>query len=118
MAKIKLKNIILYAYHGCMKEEREIGSDYIVNVVVDFDMSASSMSDTLSDTIDYVSLNKIIEKEMAVPANLLETVVERIISSIFKAHKTINSVSVEIDKINPPINGSLSSVSVKRKVNR
>ena len=34
MGKIYLKNIRLYAFHGCMDEEKKIGSDYIVNVVV------------------------------------------------------------------------------------
>ena len=32
MGKIYLKNIRLYAFHGCMDEEEKIGSDYVVNL--------------------------------------------------------------------------------------
>jgi hypothetical protein len=31
--RIYLKNIRLYAYHGCMDEEKKIGSDYVVNML-------------------------------------------------------------------------------------
>ena len=39
MGKIYLKNIRLYAFHGCMDEEEKIGSDYVVNLVVKTDLS-------------------------------------------------------------------------------
>ena len=41
MGKILLKNIPIYAYHGCMIEEEKIGSDYIVNLTVNADLSLS-----------------------------------------------------------------------------
>ena len=53
MGKILLKNIHIYAYHGCMIEEK-IGSDYIVNLTVNADLSLSSVTDKLEDTVDYV----------------------------------------------------------------
>ncbi|MHB1147537.1 MAG: dihydroneopterin aldolase, partial [Lutibacter sp.] len=34
MGIIKLKNIRVYAYHGCLLEEGKIGSDYRVDVSV------------------------------------------------------------------------------------
>ena len=64
MNKIKLKNIRIHTNHGCLKEEELIGSDYIVNLVVWTSLNASMLSDSLGDTIDYVSLNKIIKEEM------------------------------------------------------
>ena len=48
MGKIYLKNIRLYAFHGCMDEEEKIGSDYIVNVVVETDLDVSSKTDQSS----------------------------------------------------------------------
>ena len=44
MGKIFLKNIRLYAFHGCMDEEEKIGSDYVVNVVVKTNLDTSSQS--------------------------------------------------------------------------
>ena len=35
MGIIKVTNIRVYAYHGCLKEESVIGSDYSVDVTVE-----------------------------------------------------------------------------------
>ena len=84
MGRIYLKNIRLYAFHGCMDEEEKIGSDYVVNVFVDTDLSHSSLSDDLKDTVDYVALHAIVKKEMSIRAKLLEKVADRILKRILK----------------------------------
>ena len=83
MGKIYLKNIRLYAFHGCMDEEEKIGSDYVVNVIVDSDLNQSSISDDLKETVDYVSLHAIVKEEMFVRSMLLENVANRILKKIF-----------------------------------
>ncbi|MDA9572293.1 dihydroneopterin aldolase [Flavobacteriaceae bacterium] len=118
MGKIYLKNIQLYAYHGCMDEEKKIGSDYIVNVVVDTDLSQSSKSDELKDTVDYVSLNAIVKEEMSVRAKLLEKVADRILKRILREHKEVTVVKVKVAKRNPPIGGNVEEVAVKRELHR
>ena len=82
MDKIVLKNARCYSYHGCLKEESVIGSDYLVNLSVYADLNKSVSSDQLKDTVDYVLLNQIIKTEMAVPSKLLEQVADRIISCL------------------------------------
>jgi len=84
MGKIYLKNIRLYAFHGCMDEEEKIGSDYIVNVVVKTNLDKSSKSDQLKDTVDYVALHAIVKEEMEQRAKLLEHVADRILNRIIK----------------------------------
>ena len=34
-ATVKVENLKIYAFHGCMEEEKVIGSDYIVNIEAD-----------------------------------------------------------------------------------
>ena len=113
MGKIYLKNINLYAFHGCMDEEEKIGSDYVVNVVVDTDLGQSSNSDDLKDTVDYVSLHRIVKEEMFIRAMLLESVADRIIKRILKEHEDVTHVKVKVSKINPPIGGNVEEVAVK-----
>ena len=31
---VKVENLKIFAYHGCMDEEEIIGSDYVVNITV------------------------------------------------------------------------------------
>ena len=63
MGFIKVENIRVYAHHGCLPEETIIGSEYRVDLKVEADLSTSSMSDALEDTVDYVTLNAIVIKE-------------------------------------------------------
>ena len=84
MGIIKLENIRVTAYHGCLKEETAIGSDYKVDLKVKADLQKSTTSDKLEDTVDYVFLNKVVVEEMATPSALLEHVAKRILDRIFK----------------------------------
>ncbi len=112
MGKVKLENIKAYAHHGCLPQETDIGSDYLVNVSVKSDLSEASISDKLRDTVDYVHINKIVKQEMAIPSKLLEHVVKRIVDRIFSELPTVNKAKVSVSKINPPINGDVERVTV------
>ncbi|MDV7393545.1 dihydroneopterin aldolase, partial [Arthrospira platensis SPKY1] len=84
MGIIKLENIRIFAFHGCLVEESRIGSDYLVQLEVKTDMRKSAQTDDLADTVDYVHLNKIVTDEMGIRSKLLEHVGQRIIERIFK----------------------------------
>jgi len=112
MGIIKVENIRVYAYHGCLSEETTIGSDYRVDVSVEADLEKSSMTDALNDTVDYVTLNAIVVEEMCIPAKLLEAVAKRIIDRVFVGCPTVKFVSVSVSKINPPIGGDVEKVTI------
>ena len=99
-----------------MEEEGVVGGNYVVDVIVDFDISGAEKSNELKDTVDYVSVYNCVKKEMEKPSKLLETVLERTVSSIKKIHPNITSVDVKIEKTNPPIGGDVGSVAVRKKV--
>lgn len=118
MDEIVLENIKIYAFHGCMKEETRIGSDYIINLNVKADLQDAAISDRLEDTVNYVDLLKIVNEEMAISSKLLEHVAERIVSRILRTMKKVNNVQVKVAKQNPPINGNISAVTIIRKGSR
>lgn len=118
MGKIKLKNIKVFSYHGCLDEEGKIGSDYRINLIVNGDLSHSAKTDKLADTIDYVHLNKIVKEEMAIRSKLLETVAERILDRVLKELQLVQKVKVDVSKINPPIGGDVGMVTVSRSKSR
>ena len=113
MGIIKLKNIRTYSYHGCLIEEGKIGSDYTVNLEVKTDLRKSSITDNLSDTLDYVLLNRIVVEEMAIRSDLLEHVAHRIIMRIFEEVPEISRIIVAVSKINPPIGGDVEAVTIE-----
>ena len=118
MDKIYLKNIKIYAYHGCMEEEKKIGSDYLVNLVVQADLSLSCESDELKDTVDYVALLDIVKNQMKKRANLLENVADRVVNKIISKFPSVRKAVVKIAKLNPPINGNIDEVVIKREKKR
>jgi len=118
MGVILLKNIRLYAYHGCLDEEGKIGSEYRVDLIVEADLSKSAKSDNLSDTVDYVHLNKIVREEMSVRTKLLETVADKILKRILDEISMVTKAIVEVSKLNPPIGGNVAMVTIKMKKKR
>jgi dihydroneopterin aldolase len=118
LGTIKVKNIRVYAYHGCLVEEGKIGSDYRVDLCVKADLSKSAKSDFLRDTVDYVHLNKIIKEEMAIRTKLLETVADKILDRILQEISLVKKVNVKISKLNPPIGGNVEMVTISMSKRR
>ena len=112
MGKIQVNNIKLYANHGCLEEEAIIGSWYRVDIEVDVDLTKSSISDDLEDTVDYVQLNHIVKEEMVIRSKLLEEVANRILDRFFLELKMITSATVSVAKLNPPIGGNVQEVVI------
>ena len=101
-----------------MEEEKKIGSDYLINLTVDADLGLASSSDKLEDTLDYLLLHEIVKKEMSIRSKLLENVAQRIVNKIFEIYDKLYSVEVKISKLNPPINGNVSAVTILSKIRR
>lgn len=113
MGTIKVKNIRVYAYHGCLIEEGKIGSDYRVDLSVKADLSKSALTDDLADTVDYVHLNLIVKEEMAIRSKLLEEVAKRILDRILLEIPIVKVAKVAVSKINPPIGGNVAMVTIE-----
>ncbi|MEY8849488.1 dihydroneopterin aldolase [Psychroserpens sp. XS_ASV72] len=113
MGIIKVENIRVFAYHGCLKEETTIGSDYRVDLEVKANLKASAQTDNLKDTVDYVLLNRIVKEEMLQPSKLLETVAKRILKRILKEDQLVTKATVSVSKLNPPIGGDVEMVTIK-----
>ena len=75
-------------------------------------LSSPSNSDLLSDTIDYVSISKIVQEEMGIRSKLIEHVANRILSRLMSDFPNISSSKITLVKHNPPITGDVKSVSI------
>ena len=118
MGKVILNDIRVYAFHGCMKEEKKIGSDYLVSLEAEANMEEAAQSDELEDAVDYVTLNAIVKEEMSIRSKLLEHVAQRIINRIFKELLGVKSLEVTVAKQNPPIGGDVREVCIHLKGKR
>jgi len=115
--QIEVNGIQLYAFHGCLEEEGRIGGYYIVDVSLTTDFTSAALSDDLTQTVDYVDINRIVSEEMAIRSKLIEHVGQRISRRIYQELKAIEKLKVKITKLCPPINGDVQNVAIIIKSN-
>ncbi|MFK7756309.1 MAG: dihydroneopterin aldolase [Flavobacteriales bacterium] len=116
MGIIRLNQIKAYGHHGCLNEEEIIGGNYEVDVEMHTDFSEAAEHDDLSKTIDYVSVNQIVEEEVAKRSKLIEQVVWRIGERMKAEFPSLDKAVITLKKINPPINGNVRDVSVSIEI--
>lgn len=112
MHKIIVEGIKVYAYHGCLKEEGLIGTNYVVDVVLETDFTEAAKTDDLNKTIDYVVVYDIVKKQMAIRSNLIEQVGQRIVNELKDTFSDLKKLEVKVTKLNPPMNGNVERVSI------
>ena len=111
MGLISIEGIKLFAYHGDLPEEAVLGGHFVVNVWITTNMSEVKNSDKLKDTVDYVQITQVVKKEMQIRSEMIEHVAGRIAAKILLLNK-VDSVKVEVEKKNPPIDLNFNKISV------
>lgn len=101
-----------YSYHGVMEQERKVGNQFVVDLVVTAPLRKASMSDDLKDTLNYAEIYEIVKEEMSIPSALLEHVCGRVLKALKLKFPTIYAVEIEVAKLNPPFGGDVESASV------
>jgi dihydroneopterin aldolase len=112
--QVELQNIRIFAHHGFFPEERILGNWYKINLKV-IVKNNKSIEDQLVNTLDYGVLFLICKEVMADSVDLLETVVETILSRVKRLSSQILEVNLDLSKENPPLGLSSgnSSISIK-----
>lgn len=108
MALIALEGMRFYAYHGFYEEERIIGNEYIVDVHIDANTKVAEATNDLYKTINYETVYLICQAEMRKSTQLLEALVQRIVSKINNIFgRDIKGLKVRVKKVNPPLRGRI-----------
>ncbi|MGB0390516.1 MAG: dihydroneopterin aldolase [Salibacteraceae bacterium] len=110
--KIRINNLRFHAYHGHLPVERKTGNTFVVDLVIHCDLDKSGRSDNLNDTVDYVTVMKLVEDEMLIPTDLIENVAHRIALSIKNNLKLVEQIEVTVKKQKPPLRFDLDAVEV------
>lgn len=109
---VAVNGIKLYGYHGCLPEEGAIGGNYVIDVEITTDFTEGMHADDLSKTVDYVDVNRIVKREMAIRSKLIEHVGYRILQGIKAEIDNILAVKIKVTKLTPPINGDVDNVAI------
>lgn len=112
MAIIEIENIEFHANHGHFKEEQVIGNTFLVDLRIEYNSLKAQESDNLKDTVNYQKAFEIVKREMAIKSHLLEHVGNRILESLTNELVGIETATVKVSKVNPPMGGKIEKVSV------
>ena len=111
MGLITVEGIRVFAYHGHLPEEAVLGGHFMVNVWVEADTVEVEKTDDLNHTVDYVKIITIVKDKMAIRSNMIEHSARRIVDAILPLNK-VKKVTVEVEKVLPPIDATFDKISV------
>ncbi len=116
--RISLAGMMFFAYHGARPEERTLGQRFVVDLDAWADLRAAGRSDALADTVSYSRIYRVVRDVMAdEPANLLESLGERIAARVLAQFQPVSRVRVRVAKPAVAIAGSIlreAAVTVDR----
>ena len=111
--QIRILGIKAFGYHGVLPHEKVEGQEFIVDLAVDLDLRAASLSDDLNETINYADLAQIVHNNIVgQPVQLIERLAGRIADEIVASYKEITAVHVTVHKPHAPVNVSFEDISV------
>jgi dihydroneopterin aldolase len=112
--RLILTGLTAFGYHGNNPAERKLGQVFTADLEVALDTRKAAASDHLEDTISYPLVEKTARQILeGKPANLLETVAERIATALLKYPEVIE-VTVRVTKRPPLPNLNAFSVEITR----
>jgi dihydroneopterin aldolase len=104
MITVQLHNLLFNAFHGIHHEEKILGNEYVVDVILEFH-ERDEIIEHIDETVNYAQIYDIIKNRMSIPTPLLETVVMKTGNEINQKFPGLNSISISIKKMNLPIEG-------------
>ncbi len=113
MDTISLDGIEVWANHGVMAHEADLGQRYVVDVTIHVDLRAAAVSDDLADTVDYGALSSLVVHTFGAPrARLVETVTGRLATAVLEHDERIAAVDVTVHKPSAPLTVPVRDVRI------
>ena len=110
---IFIKGLLIHARHGMLEHESEVGQRFVIDLELSTDLSESSRTDRLSDTVSY---SDIVATATAAFKHsnykLLERAAGAVADAILAAFPRIRAVEVTVHKPHAPIAAIFDDVGV------
>ncbi len=97
--RILLEGMVFHGHHGVLPAERELGQRFVVDVELYVDLRPAGLSDDLEKTVDYGEVHRLAKQVVqGEPADLVETIAERIASAVLEEHPLVEAARVKVKK--------------------
>ena len=113
MDYIQIRDLEIYAKHGVLSAENQLGQKFLVCARLYADTSKAGLTDCLDYSVDYASVCAYITEYMhAHTFKLIEAVAENLANDLLLSYPIIQKVDIEIKKPWAPIGLPLNTVTV------
>jgi 7,8-dihydroneopterin aldolase/epimerase/oxygenase len=110
---IFVKGLVIHARHGVMDHETEVGQRFVIDLELYSDLSESSRTDHLSDTVSYANVvTTAVSAFKNTNYKLLERAAGAVADAILAAFPRIRAVKVTVHKPHAPIAAIFEDVGV------
>jgi dihydroneopterin aldolase len=111
--QVALRGLRVRGRHGVLAAERELGQEFVVDVVLHLDTRPAARSDDLSRTVDYGRLAERVAVVVAgEPVDLLETLAQRIADVALAAGGLASVVAVDVVAVDVTVHKPQAPVRV------
>lgn len=110
---IRINGIKAFGYHGVFAEETKNGQDFLVDVELILDLGKASISDDLTDTVDYGAIcNLVVTAITGAPYKLIEKLAGVIADEILATSNLVEIAIVTVHKPSAPVSAVTSDINV------
>jgi dihydroneopterin aldolase len=116
---VEIIGLVLFERHGVHESERKHGQRFILDIVLDVDLSAAAKSDRLSDTVDYGEVVAVAEAAFRDRHfYLIEASAAHVAGAILAHFPRASAVRVTVKKPSAPVPAALDHVAATVTVAR
>src|SRR5258707_7916443 len=110
---IFITGVVIHARHGVMEHETEVGQRFVIDLELSTDLSESSRTDRLPDTLSYSNVGATATAAFK-NANykLLERPAGAVADAVLAAFPRIRAIKVTVHKPHPPIPAIFADVGI------
>jgi len=102
--RIEINGLFAFGYHGLFDDERENGQRFLVDAILNLDLSKASQSDLLEDTVNYSAVCDLICAQIVgPPVSLIEKLAGQIGDAILGEFSKVESVRITVHKPDAPV---------------
>ncbi|WP_341717954.1 dihydroneopterin aldolase [Micromonospora sp. FIMYZ51] len=116
--RITLTGLRAYGRHGVYDFERARGQEFVVDAVLELDLTSAARSDEVADTVHYGELaDRLVAVVTGEPVNLIETLADRLIE-VCLADARVRAATVTVHKPEAPVPYAFADVAVTMRRTR
>ena len=110
---IFVNGLVLHAYYGVMPHEGKVGQPFVLDIVLDIDLTEASRTDKLRHTVSYELLVRTVSEAFCARRyRLVEAAAGAVADAVLDRYPPLRSIRITVRKPHAPIAATFDDVGV------